>query len=190
MIKKKLKYLYLATGFLAASTYFVACGGGSSTIAQAVTDAINVLFDNTESGLAAGNVQDAIDELNEKVEALQAGGVLPLKQSDLVGTWNGVTLSNHGNFENISLTLNSNGTYSCAGDDVDGILNNRFESIRSGGPVCQNPISWEITKRALKLNYSNGSNQNVLYPVTYVDGSNMEMLTGEDEGHYVTTLSK
>lgn len=198
MFKRKLHFLYILSGFILGASYIVACGSGSNSLAQPVENAIEVAFDNSNSKLNATNLQAAIDELNEKVDALETGGVLPLKQSDLVGTWKGETifLNPQGKrFSNISLTINANGTYSCSGDPtVQGRYthNNEFFSPNSESPVCKNPVSWSVIKRAIIITFNyEGELKELAYPVYYFDSSNIEILTGQSDNSFaVTSLSR
>ena len=49
------------------------------------TDAENITYDNTDSGLTAANVQDAIDEVNTKAEMGSQIAVLPTASSTVAG---------------------------------------------------------------------------------------------------------
>lgn len=178
---KRHSFRFLIIGFLAGIVYVSACGGGTSTIAATIGDAVDVLFDNVSSGLQATNVQAAIDEVDGRIDALETGNFSTL----LVGTWTGsemdenVTWSTEG-----TLTLNSNGTYSCYN------FLSRFTAA-----VCAAPVSWETKNKILKLTYTvpEGFNAsgNIFLPVHHVDSANLALLDGSDDiGMTVIQLSK
>ena len=63
------RWYYVALGFLCGFTFVIGCGGGGSSIggvpagAQDANSASNIIYGNSASGLAATNVQAAIDEI-------------------------------------------------------------------------------------------------------------------------------
>ncbi|MDJ0973834.1 MAG: hypothetical protein QNJ98_05195 [Planctomycetota bacterium] len=59
-------------GFVLAISFLAACGGGGGgSIASTVQQALQVLFDNTASGMTASNVQEAIDELDGRLDTTE-----------------------------------------------------------------------------------------------------------------------
>lgn len=63
------------SGFFGGIAFVISCsngGGGSSASGQSVIDAINVAFDNLTSGLSATDVQEAIDEVDGRLDAVEA----------------------------------------------------------------------------------------------------------------------
>lgn len=68
---------FALAGFLAGAVFVASCrDGGSLTftgaVGAAVAEAIDILYSNATSGLAATNVQAAIDELDGRVDAAAA----------------------------------------------------------------------------------------------------------------------
>lgn len=57
------KFGFISAGFLSGVIWIAACGGGAASIAETIAAAIDVSYDNDASGLAAENVQAALDEL-------------------------------------------------------------------------------------------------------------------------------
>ena len=67
----------VAVGFMAGIVWVAACGGSAGSnitesIADALMAAIDVSYDNAESGLTSSNVQAAIDELKASIDGLPA----------------------------------------------------------------------------------------------------------------------
>ena len=61
-------------GFVLAAAFLAACGGGGGVTGQAANGAakaIDVLFDNAASGMAAENVQGALDEVDTRVDGVE-----------------------------------------------------------------------------------------------------------------------
>ena len=107
---KKWKVGYLVLGFVVGVSYLVACGGSSSSVAAAIGNAIDVVYDNVTSGLTAINVQAAIDENAAAITDLQSSGSTLSDQ--IVGTWNGSMSGT-----DYTITLSSDGTQT---NDIDG----------------------------------------------------------------------
>jgi hypothetical protein len=105
------KWPYIVLGFLAGCIYIYSCGGGSNGLATTIGNAVDVLFDNSTSGLSATNVQTAIDEVTANQVLVTA--------DQLVGTWTGGVYDNNGRDGSIpySFVFNADGTYSCSVDD-------------------------------------------------------------------------
>jgi hypothetical protein len=68
----------LGAGFAAGIAFVASCRDGTSggALAAAVLDALGVDYANATSALAATNVQDAIDELDARVDALAPSGTV------------------------------------------------------------------------------------------------------------------
>ena len=66
------KYITRSTTLADLSDYFGAGGGGGG---GGKVKAINVIYDNTTSGLVALDVQNAIDELNVKINEMATAGI-------------------------------------------------------------------------------------------------------------------
>lgn len=109
-------------------------GGGGSVI---TLDAEYVGYDNTDSGLTADNVQDAIDELETEIQAITPSGNVQADNVDYDNTDSGLVATNvqdaidevQGNVETVETTANSalqpsdvTSTYSALGTDpVNGV---------------------------------------------------------------------
>lgn len=160
--------VYVMAGFLTGIIYVAACGGGSNSVAATIGNAIDVLFDNSSSGLSATNVQGAMDEMATKVTALsnqlKIGADLA---ADLVGNWAG-TFCNEGDCQNISMTLNADGSFSC--DD-----NVAFKD------ACNDPgATWAVLTRVLKVSYHSEmlGDRATIFNTTYASASTLEMSDG------------
>ena len=101
---KYAKMLYLMLGFVAGISYLVACGGGTSSIADTIVNAIDVVYSNTTSGLSATNAQAAIDELATNQSDI-------ITTTTLVGTWSLVMAYDSTNTVAGVITFNGDGTY-------------------------------------------------------------------------------
>ena len=74
----QLKWFYLSLGFFCGAAFFVGCGGGgggTAAEAQDVVNAVDVNYTNAISGLAATNVQAAIDEIVSQMATTTATNV-------------------------------------------------------------------------------------------------------------------
>lgn len=192
---KKTSFLYVTFGFIAGIFYIAACGGAGS----AVADAIDEIFNNDESGLAAENVQDAIDEVETRVDTLEGQNLSTL----LVGSWTGSEYSENGTIESLSITFAADGSYTCVG-------NSSSPSLRSSD-VCSSPVSWNVFKKTIRLVFSSTSSgssgsssgssasltrqvttsEQVLLPVNFIDADDLEITThSEDIGMAVLILAK
>lgn len=178
---KQTKLLFLMAGFLVGVCYVITCGGGAQSIADAVTDAVDVLFDNSSSGLTATNVQSAIDEVESRINSLESANDF---SSLLAGSWTGSESDEDATTTGISLILNSSGTYSCS---------DFLSSFTSA--VCDSPVSWDVENNVLKITYTvpDGftASGNIFLPVQNVDSSNLALLDGSgDAGMRVVELAK
>ena len=146
-------------GFIAGASYVVACGGSgaSSTLAAILGAAADVTYGNTSSGLTATDTQAAIDEVETRVDALEA----PISDTEtlLAGSWSGDTYySNECSAANCSvsdtaLTLNTNGSYTCSGTGISGYSS----MLSSSHSFCTNPGSWEVLIQSIKLTDDSGN---------------------------------
>lgn len=65
--KKIFRDIYLTSiSFICGLMFIVQCGGGTSAIAQAISNALGVEYDNTSSSISSVTVQNAIDELDQR----------------------------------------------------------------------------------------------------------------------------
>lgn len=131
---------YVLTLFLLALS---SCG--STADAEELASAADIIFSNESTTLSATNVQDAILELNNKVELSDLGDLI-------VGAWNG-NFYEPGRAEpsTESLTLNIDGSYSCSwySDSSYGASSN----------LCGSPASWNVVGKFIRLLYSSGETQ-------------------------------
>lgn len=145
---KKPRSLYLACGFIAGVAYITACGSTSTSLAEALGNAIDVLFDNTTSELSATTVQDAIDEIDATVDLLSGKGL----STSLVGTWTGTAYDDENDFEDIVLTLAGDGTYECSGSvTASGSTFTNPTVLHDSHTICDGETAWEIVGHSLRL---------------------------------------
>ena len=159
---RKLKLWYITLGFIAAVAYLVACGSGSNSIADIIGKALDISYDNSTSGLSATNVQDAIDEVSVSYNQV-------LIESDLVGDWHGLIYQDQDSDKELTLTLVSDGTFSCDG------FNQVNETLKQ---ICEETIrEWSVTKRTIVLDsrYEDGYNHFYYLPVSYFSKTSMEI---------------
>lgn len=176
------KQLTLIWGFLFGVLYVVGCGGGAQSIAQAVADALDLPYDNSESRLLATNVQDAIDQVADEAGVTTS--------ESLTGDWSGYKNSSAGQ-EPASLVLSPDGSASCD-----------FEAR-----ICDGVQTWELFGKTIKLNYeavSGGSTSTLTktavttielsahLPIIYASETEMQVIAGSDPngGMIVLNLSK
>ncbi len=138
---KKSKMMYLTIGFIAGVTYLVACGSSTSSIAETIGNAIDVVYDNETSGLAATNVQTAIDEVSTSLNNLSLS-TGKLTSQLLVGNWSGTGYNPEETTAN--LYLNADGTYSCSG---------QFSILTDDNPACLQALSWDVVANSIRLKY-------------------------------------
>lgn len=157
---RKTGIFYLAIGFV-IGVIWVSCNGAqiANTVASAITNAVDVVYDNTTSSLTAINVQAAIDELKSLLERKNLS-------SQLVGTWNGTV--DEDPMKTMTLTLNADTTYSCTAEPES-----HFESSW-GNPYCNSPISWRATKSTLVLIFDGQGSPSYL-TINYIDEATMEI---------------
>lgn len=172
---KRSALVYVMAGFLTGVIYISACGGGSNSVAASIGNAIDVIFNNTSSGLSATNAQAAIDELATKVNDLEKGNKIGADlASDLVGAWTG-TYCNGADCQDISITLNSDGSLSCNAGGGDAF-----------GGTCDDPAaSWSVLTRVLKLSFDAGAQVRFLN-TTYASSTILEMSDGTQHLYSLT----
>lgn len=170
--------IYLIIGFLTGITY-TACGGAggiANTIAETLGAASDVSYSNTSSNLTSTSVQEALDELANLVNNDSNSENTALFDEDLeealVGVWNGSVVSDNGNSdaEDLALTLNEDGTYSCSGS------NGYF--LTSTNSTCTSPVSWEIIGSTLIVTYD--TNTKTLFDLTRSSGSKITLKRDND----------
>ncbi len=154
------KIFYVVLGFVAGVGYIVACSSGQlagvgASLAAAIGNAVDVVFDNTKSGLTSTNVQDALDEITA-----QHGDRLAAL---LVGTWAGneYGMTGYGSRKTpMTLTFNADGTFSCTIENpIDGEKISQKLLYQLGEPVsgywtCKEEGSashWEVVGRTIHL---------------------------------------
>lgn len=72
---------WLCVGFFLGIAFVGACSSGGTAIAQAIIEALDVVYDNSASGLQATNVQAAIDEVHGNQTAL--GGTVTVLDAEV-----------------------------------------------------------------------------------------------------------
>ncbi len=92
---RKLSVTYVLLGFLCGVLWF---SGVGSAIAQAVADAVDIVYANGTSGLTATDVQAAIDEIDGRLDTVEG---TPFSLSKHVQT--GVSFAN-----NVQVTVTHN----------------------------------------------------------------------------------
>jgi len=204
---KKMKFNFFVIGFLVGVVYVAACGDVGQSIADAIGDAVDVMFDNSSSGLAATDMQSAVDELDGRVDNLEGTSLGTL----LVGTWTGSEFCNRcgtsssGETTGLSFTFNADGTYSCT------IADSSFSGIDD---ICDSPVSWTVLKKTIKVTFqvsssscaasssSDGSSTSTctggstssriaVFPVHYIDSTSLEIIDNDDDaGLGIVELTK
>lgn len=186
----KFRIHHVLLGFFLGVFFIISCGGSSvsSAIADSIGSAINVVFSNTDSGLESTTVQDALDELDGKVDALENSNVIEDDlESLLVGTWSGTyeyTGTNFGDPVEVSITFNSDGTYSC----VDDTSKNQG-AFRGSYDGCEgNSASWSVYLRTIKLQWVyEDVTQKMFFRINYLSASRIELTQSNNE---VVVLTK
>lgn len=153
--------------------------GAIAELAERVGDgsATSSSFDNEDSGLTATTVQAALTELAGYVDEVRAGDISSL----LTGTWSGnekdedVLDQNYNSA--VSVTFNSNGTYSCT---TFGKLSDSFTAN-----VCSAPVSWVVNGRVLEITYTlpggfNASGK-IELPIHHASSSKLILIDGSDD---------
>jgi len=153
---KQFRYAYLVAGFLAGVVYVAACGGASKGIAASIGNAIDVIYDNAASALTATNVQAAIDELVDRLEVVEAS-----ESNGIVGVWDGtVYFLNTQEPENIRITFNEDGTYSCDEQAKTYLeIHTTGEWILKGNTIILlSPTDYYYVQTFYDINFNDGNN--------------------------------
>lgn len=139
--------LFLA-GILTGIMYVAACGGGNEplevtkSLAQAVTNATDVFFNNSTSKLSATTVQVAIDEVEARVDTLET--YHPKIADAIRGTWN---------CDNPSFGNSGSASFN---EDKTAHVNNGVCIVFGSSPTsCSQLISYEVIENAfVYVNYN------------------------------------
>src|SRR3989338_1060145 len=191
-MSKKSKFTYIFTGFIAGIVYIIACSGGSgaggvaTSIAASIGNAVDVLFDNKNSGLTATNTQAAIDEVMDKLSAKN------LRQN-LIGTLVGTEYGSSGLASSsayelpATLTFNEDGTFACEieqdSEKYPASVTKKLE-IMGHFELCTTPMEkkqWDLIGHAIRI-YLKDPNKTVdqklqhyyLMPIVYLHNDAME----------------
>lgn len=169
---QKLRVQYLTVGFVAGMVYVAACGGVVNSIAETIGDAVDLVFDNSTSGMTAENAQDAIDELDERADELdgRADYLEGINLSTLLtGTWAGVEYCTQceTNGSEITITFNADETFSC--DNYGGAV---FSTL------CRS-ATWTALKRITLFKDASGGTDGFI-EVTYISATELEVVAHED----------
>lgn len=181
------KSCYLGIGFIAGIIYVAACGGGSSisevatAAAETIGNAVDVIFSNTDSGLTATTAQGAIDEIDGRVDALEESNI---ESSDLAtrlaGTWTGTGYYSNRcaladcSSDDITLTLNAEGSFSCSGSTVL----NTAEFLASDKDICSAPLEWNPLTNSILFTYTEtGSGEEAfkIFVINYLSSTKLEI---------------
>lgn len=141
------KYTWMFLGFMLGVFYVMGCGGGSA-ISRGIAIAVDLVYDNSQSGLRATTMQGAIDEV-----AMMAVD----RTEALIGTWHGkfYYISDDGKgfedtFYNLTLTFNSDGSYSCEMDSPSG-------NFRNDTTECDGAVNWAVIGDVINLKQEEAS---------------------------------
>ena len=182
------KVLLISVGFLAGIFYIIACnengnnkGGPTPSAAQTVINAIDIAYSNVTSALSATNVQAAIDALDARLDSLESRVTLidgASLTATLTGAWTGQTYAPLGTTD-VVLTLNANGTYTCAGDTAPA-FDMGSGKLATNSEVCQGPIAWDTPlHNVLRLQYTRQNTPcYTQYPITFIDATHLEIDMG------------
>lgn len=193
---KKTPLLYVTLGFIAGIFYIAACSGGnglspSASIAETIGSAVDILFNNSDSGLTATNVQTALDEIDGRVDALEKNDLKSL----LVGSWTGKqrrTSRGLGGEEinTVSLTINADGTYSCSieASPADAASSSKTNfALQNNKFICDSGCRlWQLFGSTLELHYvwdssgacslyQSSNSEWVFLPIQILDGSTLQL---------------
>jgi hypothetical protein len=176
---KKYWMFFLVVGFVAGVSYIVSCGSGSSTNAQDVTAASDVTYDNTSSGLAATNVQDAMDDINNDKQNLPT-------TAGIVGTWTGDLYWDGDRYANsATLTFTEEGEFTCEADASVSGSKLRDICTASGG---ESRIYF-TTGSALVLHPNGGGSNFTVLNITMVSDSSLSIIIGANNTSYFEMFS-
>ena len=197
---KQNKLVLLMAGFLAGMMYVVACGTTGQSIAAAIGNAIDVVYDNTTSGLTATTVQGAIDEivskfsraLNISYDNTTSGLTAATVQGAIDEMSTSVGTLDQRNKISDELAAELVGTWTgtyCNGADCDDIsmtlnADDSFSCDDGGGnafsEACDDPdATWSVLTRVFRLSFTGGLGATVeFYNTTYASSAILEMSDG------------
>ncbi|MDO8526898.1 MAG: hypothetical protein Q7T03_04325 [Deltaproteobacteria bacterium] len=193
------KLLLIVTGFVAGIAFISACGSGSgngvgplASIAATIGNAVDVVFSNGKSKLTATNVQDALDEVDGRVDTLEAKNGIADLSTTLIGTWTGKTYIGKGIFST-HITFKSDKTFTCGGNitaDPNSIVPSSGPNalLQDGRGVCIIGGTWQAFHSTVLLIPSVISEDYAALRFNYIDASNMEF--DAYSGFGVTILTK
>lgn len=173
---KKMKFGFFVIGFLVGIIYVAACGGASQSIADAIGSGLEIVFDNSSSGLAANNVQEAIDEMAVRLDELEGKAEDASKTNVgemLIGTWKGSEFRefHYDGFEELSseitITFNIDGSYTCS---------NSVYFADSKPSICSSSGTWTQKGMYIVLKAENGGEI-----LTIGSISEQYLITNEDD---------
>src|SRR5690554_2251983 len=153
--------MQVSVQFNAAANSYEFFDAGGNVIATIDLNASNIAYDNTDSGLTATDVQDALDELVSNLEA--GAGVTLIDNTDGTFTLEAENGDNLGTISKADLTDHTDGSYTFTNNDgtdvtfdvlsVDVQFNaaaNSYEFFDAGGNVIAT-----IDLNASKIGYDN-----------------------------------
>lgn len=168
MLKKILNFQF---GLLLGVVLVVSCGDKiSNTIAEVIGPATDVSY-SSSSGLESTTVQDAIDEVADRVT------LLDMKDSDieelLIGTWTGTGVNGAREATDISVTFNDDGTYACSGSNPD----NDNMIFTTSSSTCAEALEWGVYHRSIWFEYQveSGTPKN-FFMITRITESEIEII--------------
>ncbi|MBF0107508.1 MAG: hypothetical protein HQM16_19545 [Deltaproteobacteria bacterium] len=149
-----------------------ACGSSTVSdighaVAEALGTALEVTYDNSSSGLSATTVQAAVDEVNSTLNYATAHG--DDFKALLVGTWTGTHYSDTPTgFDNISMTLGSDGSFDCDNGEGDVFYVACDDSSNA---------TWDVLDRTIQISFIDGDPEQRYYhyvPI-YVSSTKLEL---------------
>jgi len=194
--------------------FIIACSGksggigSSSSLAASIGSALDVLFNNSPSGLTATNVQGALDEIDSRTDILEAKDLKSL----LVGSWAGqqrpARASGFGNdTDAVTLTLNADGTYACSIEPSTSQSRFAFVDYGSSGDVpnghCTSTCRlWRLFGRTLELQFlynssltcafdqPSNSGRNLFSVQFFDDNKSLQLVSGSETKLGVMVLQR
>lgn len=167
---KKIKAFYLVLGFVGGIAYLVACGGSNSSIAETLGNAADVVYDNLTSALSATNMQTAVDEVVDRIKALESNSS-SVTTSAITGTWSGIEYYNKTAIENASMVFGANGAFSCSGGATLSAL-----GTDSNMGLCGGSFTWSLKGHTILLTPTAGGNNYRIIQVSSVDSTNISLI--------------
>lgn len=189
------KLTFILIGFITGAIYMVACGGGSgssgitNSIAASIGNAIDVIFDNSESDMEATNVQAALEELSASIAQLTSqNNSVPSTESLISGNWGGSRYHNESctrakcKVDDLQINLATNKSLTCSGSEIADSQN----FIATNSTLCLNGGQWELLKKVILFTDNTGAYK--AYRISYISETDLELIdtdTGE-----ILSLSK